>query len=45
MKQPRIISAGGCLAALLVAGCGVGSNSMANPLGGVAPQGEVAPVF
>ena len=40
MKQPRIISVGGCLAALLVAGCGgMGPNSTANPLGGVAPEG------
>ena len=42
MKQPRIISAGGCIAALLVAGCGgMSSNSTANPLGGVASQGAI----
>ena len=39
MKQARIISAGGCLAALLLAGCaGVSPNSTVNPLGEVAPQ-------
>ena len=42
MKGPRIISAGGCLAALLVAGCGgVSPNSMASPLGGSA-QGAIS---
>ncbi len=42
MKQPRIISVGGCLAALLVAGCsGVSPSSTINPLGGVASQGAI----
>ena len=42
MKQPRIISAGGCVAALLAAGCSnMSPNSTANPLGGVAPQGAI----
>ena len=34
MKQPRIISVGGCLAALLLAACGgVAPNSTVTPLG------------
>ena len=42
MKQPRIVSAGGCLAALLVAGCGgMSPNSTASPLGGAAPQSAI----
>ena len=42
MKQARIISAGGCLAALLVAGCsGMSSNSTTNSLGGLAPKGAI----
>ena len=41
MKQARIISAGGCLAALLLAGCaGVSPNSTASPLGRAA-QGAI----
>ena len=40
MKQPRIISVGGYLVALLVAGCsGMGPNSTGNSLGVAAPQG------
>ena len=42
MKQPRIISAGGCIAALLVAGCGgMSPSSTINPLGGVASKGAI----
>ncbi len=41
MKQPRIISTAGCLAALLVAGCGgLSTNSTASPLGRAA-QGAI----
>ena len=48
MKHPRIISAGGCLAALLVAGCsggGVSPSSTASLPGASAPYGanRVAP--
>ncbi len=42
MKQPRVIKASGCLAALLVAGCGGGGvspNSTANLPGVAAPSG------
>lgn len=38
MKRPRIISTGGCLAALLVTGCAGPSTNSTNSLGGVAPQ-------
>ena len=42
MKRARIISSVGCLAVFLTAGCGgVGPNSSANPLGGVASQGAM----
>ena len=42
MKQARIISAGGCLAMLLNAGCaGVSPNSAASPFGGVVPEDAI----
>ncbi len=41
MKQPRIISVGGCLAALLVTGCAAPSLNSANSLGGVTPQAAI----